>query len=192
VRHVMSEASPQGLRVASFRKPTDVELEHDYLWRIHAQVPRSGEITVFNRSHYEDVLVVRVHSLVPEPVWRQRYDQINDFERMLTETGTTIVKFFLHITPDEQRQRLQERLDDPTKRWKFQHGDLEERKRWDDYMLAYEEALAQTSTAIAPWYVVPSNRNWVRNYVVASVLVRTLENLRMKYPEPDLEDEKVK
>lgn len=191
VRHVMSEASPQGLRVASFKKPTEVELAHDYLWRVHAQVPASGEIVVFNRSHYEDVLVVRVHSLVPEEVWRPRYDQINDFERMLSESGTTIVKFFLHISPEEQRERLQARLDDPTKRWKFQHGDLDERKRWDDYMAAYEEALSRTSTAYAPWYVVPSNRKWVRNFIVAGVLVETLEKLKMKYPQPDLANVRV-
>jgi PPK2 family polyphosphate:nucleotide phosphotransferase len=191
VRHVMSEASPQGLRVASFKKPTAVELAHDYLWRVHAQVPASGEIVVFNRSHYEDVLVVRVHSLVPENVWRPRYDQINDFERMLSESGTTIVKFFLHISPEEQRERLQARLDDPTKRWKFQHGDLDERKRWDDYMTAYEEALTRTSTAYAPWYVVPSNRNWVRNFIVAGVLVETLEKLKMRYPQPDLANVRV-
>ncbi|MGN6184376.1 MAG: polyphosphate kinase 2 family protein, partial [Thermoanaerobaculia bacterium] len=177
LRHVMSEASPQGLRVYSFKKPSEVELDHDYLWRVHAQVPAKGEIVVFNRSHYEDVLVVRVHSLVPENVWRKRYEQINDFERMLTESGTTIIKFFLHISPDEQRERLQARLDDPTKRWKFQHGDLDERKLWDNYMAAYEDALARTSTKDAPWYVVPANRKWVRNYVVANVLVRTLEKL---------------
>jgi PPK2 family polyphosphate:nucleotide phosphotransferase len=188
VRHVMSDASPQGLRVYSFKKPSDVELAHDYLWRVHAQVPMAGEIAVFNRSHYEDVLVVRVHSLVKEAVWRKRYEQINDFERMLTESGTTIVKFFLHISADEQRERLQARLDDPTKRWKFQHGDLEERKRWDDYMAAYEDALARTSTRYAPWYVVPANRKWVRNFIVSSVLVRTLEKLKMKYPNPDLGD----
>lgn len=187
VRHVMSEASPQGLRVYSFKKPSAPELAHDYLWRVHQQVPASGEIAIFNRSHYEDVLVVRVHSLVKEAVWRRRYEQINDFERMLTESGTTIVKFFLHISADEQRERLQARLEDPTKRWKFQHGDLDERKRWDDYMAAYEDALARTSTKHAPWYVVPSNRKWVRNYIVANVLVKTLEKLKMKYPEPDLE-----
>ncbi len=191
LRHVMSEASPQGLRVYSFKKPSEVELDHDYLWRVHAQVPAKGEIVVFNRSHYEDVLVVRVHSLVPENVWRKRYEQINDFERMLTESGTTIIKFFLHISPDEQRERLQARLDDPTKRWKFQHGDLDERKLWDNYMAAYEDALARTSTKDAPWYVVPANRKWVRNYVVANVLVRTLEKLKMKYPAPDLGDVRV-
>jgi PPK2 family polyphosphate:nucleotide phosphotransferase len=182
----MSESSPQGLRVASFKKPSELELEHDYLWRVHAQMPASGEIVVFNRSHYEDVLVVRVHTLVPEPVWRKRYDQINDFERMLTESGTTIVKFFLHISKEEQRERLQARLDDPTKRWKFQHGDLDERKLWDEYSAAYEDALARTSTKDAPWYVVPANRKWIRNYIVANVLVRTLEKLNMRYPAPDL------
>jgi PPK2 family polyphosphate:nucleotide phosphotransferase len=191
VRHVMAEASPQGLRVASFKKPTETELEHDYLWRIHAQVPAAGELVVFNRSHYEDVLVVRVHSLVPEAVWKKRYAQINEFERMLTESGTTILKFFLHISPEEQKERLQARLDDPTKRWKFQHGDLAERKKWKDYMKAYEEALSRTSTENAPWYIVPANRKWVRNYVVASVLVKTMEKLKMKFPAPDLSDVRV-
>jgi PPK2 family polyphosphate:nucleotide phosphotransferase len=191
VRHVMSESSPQGLRVYSFKKPTETELAHDYLWRVHAQVPGSGEIVVFNRSHYEDVLVVRVHSLVGETVWRKRYEQINDFERMLCESGTTIIKCFLHISKDEQRERLQARLDDPTKRWKFQHGDLEERKLWDDYTAAYEDALSRTSTKDAPWYVIPANRKWVRNYLVADILVRTLEKLKMTYPEPDLSDVRV-
>jgi PPK2 family polyphosphate:nucleotide phosphotransferase len=191
VRHVMAETSPQGLRVASFKKPTETELEHDYLWRVHSQVPASGELVVFNRSHYEDLLVVRVHSLVPETVWKKRYEQINDFERMLTASGTTILKFFLHISPEEQKERLQARLEDPTKRWKFQHGDLEERKLWKDYIQAYEDVLSKTSTDEAPWFIVPANRKWVRNYIVAQVLVKTLEKLKMKYPAPDLKDVKV-
>jgi PPK2 family polyphosphate:nucleotide phosphotransferase len=186
LRHVMAETSPQGLRVASFKKPTEPELERDYLWRVHAVVPEKGELAVFNRSHYEDVLVVRVHSYVPKEVWKKRFDQINDFERMLSESGTTIVKFFLHISPEEQLERLQERLDDKTKQWKFQHGDLEERKYWDQYMVAYEDVLSRTSTEYAPWYVVPANRKWLRNYIVSSVLVKTLEKLKMKYPTPDL------
>jgi PPK2 family polyphosphate:nucleotide phosphotransferase len=191
VRKVMSEVSPQGLRVVSFKKPTETELAHDYLWRVHKEVPASGEVVVFNRSHYEDVLVVRVHSLVPEAVWRKRYEQINEFERMLAESGTTILKFFLHISAEEQRERLQARLDDPTKRWKFQHGDLAERKLWDQYMAAYEEALQRTSTKLAPWYVVPANRKWVRDHVLGSILVRTLESLKMKYPAPDVTGVKV-
>ena len=186
VRHVMDGFNPQGVRVASFKKPTEPELERDYLWRVHSQVPAKGEVVVFNRSHYEDVLVVRVHDLVPEAEWRQRYAQINGFERMLTETGTTILKFFLHISRDEQRKRLEERITDPTKRWKFQHGDIEERKLWNDYRKAYEDALEQTSTKWAPWYVVPANAKWYRNYVVASVIAEAMESLGMKYPEPDL------
>lgn len=186
VRKVFSETSPQGVRIVSFKKPTEIELSRDYLWRIHMQVPADGEIVVFNRSHYEDVLVVRVHSLVPEKTWRARFSQINDFERMLTESGTIVVKFFLHISKEEQRERLQARLDDPTKNWKFEHGDLAERKKWDDYAKAYEEAIGLTSTKWAPWHVVPADRKWVRDYVVASTLVETLEGLKMKYPTPDL------
>ncbi len=186
VRHVMSEVSLQGVRVVSFKKPTEVELDHDYLWRVHREVPAAGEIVVFNRSHYEDVLIVRVHSLVPKAVWSKRYDQINDFERMLAENGVTILKFFLHISPEEQRERLQARLDDPTKRWKFQHGDLDERKLWNDYMRAYDDALDRTSTKWAPWTIVPSNRKWVRNWIVARKIVDALEKLKMKYTAPDL------
>jgi PPK2 family polyphosphate:nucleotide phosphotransferase len=186
IRHVMGGFNPQGVRVVSFGKPTDVELDHDYLWRVHHQVPGKGEVVVFNRSHYEDVLIVRVRGLVPESDWQKRYAQINDFERMLTETGTLLLKFFLHISKDEQRKRLQERVDDPTKRWKFQHGDLEERKLWSEYERAYEEALMKCSTAYAPWHVVPANQKWYRNYVVSSIVVDTLKRLKMKYPQPDL------
>jgi PPK2 family polyphosphate:nucleotide phosphotransferase len=191
VRHVMSGVSPQGVRAVSFKKPTEAELEHDFLWRIHAQVPALGEIVLFNRSQYEDVLVVRVHQLVHEKIWRKRYAQINEFERMLTESGTTILKFFLHISRDEQRKRLQARLDDPTKRWKFQHGDIEERKLWDDYVKAYEDALQKTSTEWAPWTVVPADKKWFRNYVVAKTIVDTLEDFDMKYPQPDLKAETI-
>lgn len=191
VRHVMRGLSPQACRAVSFKKPTEPEAEHDFLWRIHAQVPAAGEIVIFNRSHYEDVLIVRVHELVPEKIWRKRYDQINDFERMLSESGTTILKFFLHISRDEQRERLQARLDDPTKRWKFQHGDLEERKLWDDYTKAYEDAMEKTSTDWAPWIVVPADKKWFRNWVVARTIVDTLEGFDMKYPRPDLHAEKI-
>jgi PPK2 family polyphosphate:nucleotide phosphotransferase len=186
VRHVMDGFNAQGVRVASFKKPTEPELERDYLWRVHAQVPAKGEVVVFNRSHYEDVLVVRVHDLVPEAEWRQRYAQINEFERMLTETGTLILKFFLHISRDEQKKRLEERISDPTKRWKFQHGDIEERKLWNDYEKAYEDALQQTSTKWAPWYVVPANAKWYRNHLVATVIAEAMDGLDMKFPEPDL------
>jgi len=186
VRHVLRGVSPQGVRVTSFKRPTDVELAHDFLWRVHLQVPGSGEIGIFNRSHYEDVLVVRVHGLVPENVWRNRYHQINDFERMLSESGTVILKFFLHIGKDEQRARLQARVDDPTKRWKFEHGDLDERKLWNDYQAAYEEAIERTSTKYAPWIIVPADKKWVRNYVVAQAMTDALEALDMKYPARDL------
>jgi PPK2 family polyphosphate:nucleotide phosphotransferase len=189
VRHVIGPMNPQGVRIVSFKKPTEDELAHDFLWRVHAQVPGAGELVVFNRSHYEDVLVVRVHNLVDEKVWRARYDQINDFERMLTESGTTIVKCFLHISRDEQRERLQARIDDPSKRWKFQHGDVEERKFWDEYQEAYEDVLSKTSTEHAPWYVIPANAKWYRDYLVASLLLDAMEELTMKYPEPDLSAE---
>jgi PPK2 family polyphosphate:nucleotide phosphotransferase len=188
IRHVMGGFNPQGVRVVSFGQPTKVELDHDYLWRVHQQVPAKGEIVVFNRSHYEDVLVVRVHDLVPKSDWKKRYAQINEFERMLTENGTLILKFFLHISKEEQLKRLQERIDDPTKRWKFQHGDLEERKLWNDYVRAYEDALTNCSTKYAPWYVVPANQKWYRNYVIGSVVVDALKRLKMKYPQPDLSD----
>ena len=191
IRHVAGAFNPQGVRIASFKKPSEEELAHDYLWRIHAEVPAAGEVVVFNRSHYEDVLVVRVHELVPESVWKPRFGQINDFEQMLTENGTTILKFFLHISRDEQRKRLQKRIDDPAKRWKFQHGDLEERKLWSDYTAAYEDVLEKTSTKWAPWYVVPANAKWYRDYVVAAVIVDALESLGMHYPEPDLSKEEI-
>jgi len=186
IRHVMGGLNPQGTRVVSFRTPSEEELDHDFLWRVHAKVPARGEVVVFNRSHYEDVLIVRVHNLVPEAVWKRRYEQIVAFERMLHESGTTIVKFFLHISQDEQRTRLQARIDDPKKCWKFQHGDLEERKFWKDYMRAYEDVLRKTSTDWAPWYIVPANKKWYRNHVVGTVLARTLERLDLKYPECDL------
>ena len=186
IEHVMGGFDPSGVRVVSFKKPTSVELDHDYLWRVHAQTPGAGEVVVFNRSHYEDVLVVRVHELVPKPVWEKRYAQINDFERMLAENGTILLKFFLHISQEEQKERLQARIADPTKRWKFQHGDLEERKLWPRYQKAYEDALSKTSTKWAPWYVVPANVKWIRNYIVGSVIADALASLKMKYPQPDL------
>ena len=186
IRHVMVGFNTSGTRVASFRKPTIDELDHDYLWRVHRQVPAKGEVVVFNRSHYEDVLVVRVHELVPKAIWRRRYQQIENFEQMLVEEGCVLLKFFLHISKGEQRKRLQARLDDPTKRWKFQRGDVEERKLWTEYRTAYEEALSKTSTDEAPWYVVPANQKWYRNYIVGSVIADALERLDMKYPQPDL------
>ena len=182
IRHVFEGVNPAGVRVASFKAPTSEELDHDYLWRIHKEVPGKGEMVIFNRSHYEDVLVVRVHNIVPPEVWKKRFDQINEFERILAESGTTILKFYLHIDMDEQKERLQARLDDPTKRWKFRLGDLEERKLWTDYMEAFEDVLSKTSTEYAPWYIVPANRKWYRDLVISSVLVDTLEGLKMKYP----------
>jgi PPK2 family polyphosphate:nucleotide phosphotransferase len=184
LRHVMGALNPQGCPVTGFKVPSAEELAHDYLWRAHKRTPGSGEIAVFNRSYFEDVLIVRVHDIVPKAVWSRRYDQINAFERILVEEGTTIVKFFLHIDRDEQRERLQARLDDPTKRWKFRLGDLEERKRWDDYIAAYEDVLSRCSTTEAPWYVIPSNRKWFRNLAVADILAATLDDLNPRYPEP--------
>lgn len=184
IRRVFDGVNPQGVKVASFKVPTAEELAHDFLWRIHKSVPANGEIVIFNRSHYEDVLVVRVHNLVSKAVWSKRYEQINDFEKMLAENGTTILKFFLHISKDEQKERLQARLDDPTRHWKFSLGDLDERKLWDDYQQAYEDALNKTSTKHAPWYIVPADRKWYRDLVISTVLVETLKGLKMKFPEP--------
>jgi PPK2 family polyphosphate:nucleotide phosphotransferase len=189
VRHVMGAFDPAGVRVVSFKKPTDEELAHDFLWRVHAKTPGKGEVVVFNRSHYEDVLVVRVHELVPKNVWKKRYEQINEFERMMSENGTIIVKLFLHISKSEQKERLQERIDDPTKRWKFQHGDIDERKLWSEYRTAYEDALTKTSTSWAPWWIIPANTKWYRNYLVGKILVDTLGKLDMQYPQPDLSNE---
>jgi PPK2 family polyphosphate:nucleotide phosphotransferase len=185
IKHVFRGVNPQGVRIANFKVPTEIELDHDYLWRVHKQVPKKGEIVIFNRSHYEDVLVVRVHELVPKNIWSKRYSQINSFEKLLSDEGTIILKFFLHIDLDEQKERLQARLDDPNKHWKFSKGDLDERKLWPEYIKAYEDMLAKTSTRIAPWYVIPSNRKWYRNLVIGSILVETLKNLDMGYPEPE-------
>ncbi len=187
INKVMEAFNPQGCPVTSFKVPTPEELGHDFLWRVHRHTPRKGEVGIFNRSHYEDVLVVRVHGFVPRKVWSRRYDQINDFEEMLTANGTTIVKFFLSIDRDEQRKRFQERIDNPKKRWKFSMGDLDERKLWDDYQAAFDDALSKTSTVSAPWYVIPANRNWFRNLAVATILADTMAELKPAYPpEPDL------
>jgi PPK2 family polyphosphate:nucleotide phosphotransferase len=182
INKVMEAFNPQGCPVTSFKVPSADELAHDYLWRVHKAVPRKGEIGIFNRSHYEDVLIVRVHELVPRSVWSKRYHQINEFERTLAENGTTIVKFFLSISKDEQRERFQARYDDPTKRWKFSMADLSERDRWDDYQVAFDDAISKTSTAWAPWYVIPANRKWFRNLAVASILADTIAGLRPAYP----------
>lgn len=190
IRNVFDGVNPQGVKVVSFKRPTERELAHDYLWRVHPHVPADGEIVIFNRSHYEDVLVVRVHDLVPEDRWRRRYDHIRSFETLMADEGTSILKFFLHISEEEQAERLQARLDDPTKHWKFSLGDLDERKRWDAYQEAFEEMLERTSTAAAPWYVVPADRKWWRNIVVSKAIVDTLEGFDMTYPpnEDDLSD----
>ena len=183
IRHVFEGVNPLGVRVAAFKAPNEDELDHDFLWRVHPKAPGRGEMVIFNRSHYEDVLVVRVQKLAPPEVWRPRYDQINDFERLLADTGTVILKFFLHISKDEQKERLQARLDDPSKQWKFRKGDLIDRAHWDDYMKAYAEALSRTSQKQAPWYVVPADKKWYRNLVVATVLVKALEDLKIRLPE---------
>ncbi|MBF0594693.1 MAG: polyphosphate kinase 2 family protein [Candidatus Omnitrophica bacterium] len=192
VRHVFGGLNPQGVRVVSFKSPSTKEMDHDYLWRIHQETPAKGEIAVFNRSHYEDVLIVRVHEMVPKSVWEKRYDHIRDFERMLTDEGTIVLKFFLWIDQKEQQERLQARLNDPDKRWKFQVSDLEERKFWPDYVKAYEDMLSLTSTDDAPWYIVPSNKKWYRNMVVSRTLLTKLKELHMQYPDPkDLKNVKV-
>ncbi len=191
IRHVMAGVSPIGCHVTAFKVPTEEEREHDFLWRVHQAVPRRGEIAIFNRSHYEDVLIVRVHDLVPKRVWKRRYKQINHFERILVETGTVVVKFFLHISKEEQKQRFEERLRNPTKYWKFSLQDIEERKYWDDYMNAYEAALTNCSTKWAPWTIVPADKKWYRNLVVAETLVRELKRLDLKYPAATFDRSKV-
>lgn len=188
IRSVFKGVNPQGVKVWGFGVPSEQELAHDYLWRVHAHTPESGTIAIFNRSHYEDVLVVRVKEIVPEDRWRKRYEHIVGFEQMLADEGTTIVKLFLHISKDEQRARLQARLDEPDKHWKFNVSDLEERKRWDAYIEAYEEALTRTSAPHAPWYVIPSDRKWYRDLVVSTILIETLTAMDPRYPpDPDLE-----
>jgi PPK2 family polyphosphate:nucleotide phosphotransferase len=185
IRRVLTGVNPQGCRVVSFKQPAGAELEHDYLWRIHSACPVQGEIGIFNRSHYEDVVAVRVRGLAPEKVWKRRPQHIREFERMLTDEGTAIVKVFLHLSHEEQGKRLQERLDNPEKAWKFKREDLDDRARWNDYMEAYEDVLNETSTDWAPWHVVPADHNWVRNVAVAQLLVDALERLDPKIPPPD-------
>jgi len=184
IRHVMSGMNPQGVDVTSFKVPEGAEKRHDYLWRIHDAVPEYGKIGIFNRSHYEDVLVVRVHGLVPKSVWSKRFHQINDFERMLSESGVTILKFLLYIGKDEQAKRFRERLDDKTKNWKFSPADVREREYWDQYMQAYEDVLRKCSTQYAPWYVIPANHKWFRNLAVSEVLSQKLEQMGLQYPKP--------
>jgi PPK2 family polyphosphate:nucleotide phosphotransferase len=190
IRSVTAGISPQGCRVVSFRAPTGTELAHDYLWRVHAELPSRGEIGIFNRSHYEDVIAARMRQLAPEEVWRRRPGHICNWERMLTDEGTTIVKVFLNVSKDEQRKRLQERIDDPEKRWKFRREDLEAHRRFDEYVAAYDETLTETSTEWAPWHVVPSDRNWVKTVAVAHLLVDELERMNPQLPvaEPGIEN----
>ncbi len=192
VRAVFSGVCPTGMRVASFKAPTPQELAHDFLWRVHPHTPARGQLVVFNRSHYEDVLIVRVKQLVPEAVWRARYEIINSFEHALAAAGTTIVKCFLHISKDYQKSRLQRRLDNPSKHWKFNPDDLKERARWDAYQQAYEEALSRCSTEHAPWYVIPAERRWYRNLLIMQILVETLESLELRYPKPTFDAATIK
>jgi PPK2 family polyphosphate:nucleotide phosphotransferase len=182
IKVIAGAFNPQGTPVTSFKAPSPLELAHDYLWRVHQRLPARGEIGIFNRSHYEEVLIVRVHALVPEERWRARYEHIRNFEKMLTDEGVTIVKFFLAIDRDEQRARFQDRVDDPTKRWKFNPADLVERKRWDEYSAAFSEMLGETSTSYAPWYLVPASRNWLRHLAVGEILAGRLDALDPQYP----------
>ena len=186
IRTVLTGINPQSFQIVPFKQPSSLERDHDFLWRVHKAVPRRGNIGIFNRSHYEDVLVVRVRNLVPPPEWKSRYERINEFEQMLVDGGTTIVKCFLHISKQEQRERLQSRLDDPNKRWKFSKADLEERKLWNDYQEAYEAVLEKCSTKHAPWHVIPSDRKWYRNLVVSELLLKTLKDLDPQFPKAEL------
>jgi PPK2 family polyphosphate:nucleotide phosphotransferase len=187
IRHVFSGMNPQGTFVFGFKQPSKEELAHDFLWRVHLRAPGKGDLVIFNRSHYEDVLVVRVHSLVPESVWSKRYDQINDFEAMLSRNGTTILKFFLHISPEEQLSRFKQRLDDPSRQWKISESDYSERELWLKYMDAYDDAIAKTSTKQAPWYIIPANHKWFRNLAVSQIIADTMEEMGLKLP-PTLVD----
>jgi len=192
IRHVMRGLNPQGCRVTSFKAPSAEEADHDFLWRVHRAVPPSGEVAIFNRSHYEDVLAARVRKLVPKNVWIRRYDHINQFEQLLTDSSIVIAKFFLHISKDEQRRRFEERLRDPTKQWKLSPSDFEDRKLWDDYVVAYEDALTRCSTSDAPWFIVPADKKWVRNFAVSRILVETLEALDMRFPKPTVDVSRIR
>ncbi len=192
IEHVLKAMNPQSAYMHSFKQPSALEASHDFLWRAHAAVPARGQTAIFNRSHYEDVLTVRVHDLVPKDVWSKRYDRINEFERNLTESGTTILKFFLHISPETQLERFKKRLDDPTRQWKISESDYSERKYWDDYIQAYEAVLERCSTAHAPWYVVPSDKKWYRNLVVGSVIRHALEQMDPKTPPPTVDIEAIR
>lgn len=191
IRKVFEGINPQGVRVTSFKVPSAEELAHDFLWRIHQHVPPKGYIGIFNRSHYEDVLVVRVNELAPKDVWMRRYDHINDFERLLADSGTRVLKFFLHISKDEQKKRFEERLGNPEKHWKFSMGDLPVRERWNDYMQAYEDVLSRCNTDYAPWHIVPANYKWYRDFIITKAIVQTLEDMNPAYPAPEPDLDKV-
>jgi PPK2 family polyphosphate:nucleotide phosphotransferase len=192
IKHVFSRIDPQGIRVQSFKKPSEEELAHDFLWRVHQQVPRNGEMVIFNRSHYEDIIAVRVKKLFPNEVWIRRQQHVIDFEKMLVEEGTTVVKIFLHISKDEQKKRLESRLENPGKHWKFNPDDLSDRARWGEFMTAYEDLLGKTSTPLAPWYVIPADRKWYRNLCVARIMVDTLKSLNMEFPAIDWDPSAIK
>jgi len=192
IRHVLTGLNPAGVDVTSFKVPSAEEMEHDFLWRIHHAVPRRGDFGIFNRSHYEDVVVVRVHDLVPEPVWKKRYEMINQFERHLVENGVTILKFFLHISKAEQKRRLLARIEDKTKQWKLSAADFAEREYWADYQEAYGDAVSRCSTEWAPWYVIPADKKWFRNLAVAEIMLETLQGMKMKYPKPTVDPAKLK
>lgn len=185
IRHVFRGVNPQGVHVASFEKPSSRELSHDFLWRVHKRTPSNGEIMIFDRSHYEDVLAVRVNKLKPESVWRKRYRHIRDFEQLLIDEDTVILKFFLHINRATQKKRLQERLDTPAKNWKFDHSDLVARSKWDDYIEAYEEVFVETDSEQAPWYAIPANKKWARNLLIARIVTARLEDMQLSYPKVD-------
>lgn len=182
IRSVMSGVNPQGCKVVTFKTPSAEELGHDFLWRVHQKAPAKGQIGIFNRSHYEDVLITRVHGLISDKVVKQRFGQIREFEELLSESGTVILKFFLHISKDEQKERLEERINNPEKRWKFNTGDLEERKLWENYQSAFEAMLAATSTDASPWYIIPANHKWYRNLIIAERIVQALEDMKLKTP----------
>ena len=184
IKHVMTGMNPQGVAVTAFKQPDGAEKRHDYLWRVHNAIPEFGKIGIFNRSHYEDVLIARVHNLVPPAVWSKRYRQINDFERMLSENGVAIVKFLLYISKDEQARRFRARIEDSSKNWKFSEADLHERQYWDQYIEAFNEALRKCSAPYAPWYVIPANKKWFRNYAIANILVHTLKSMKLEFPKP--------
>jgi PPK2 family polyphosphate:nucleotide phosphotransferase len=192
ISHVLGAMNPQGCRVAAFRQPTAEELAHDFLWRAHRAVPARGEVVVFNRTYYEDLLIVRVHNLVPKDIWTRRYDLINAFERGLVDHDTHILKFYLHISKEEQLERFKGRLDDPSKQWKISEADYKERAFWDDYVSAYEDVLSRCSTEDAPWFIIPANHKWFRNLAVARIVAEYLETLNMKYPKPTVDIEHIR